>query len=254
MKIIHMYFSPTGGTKKVGDCLVQSWEQEAEELDLLNPGTDCSKVMIQKEDICYVSVPSFGGRVPAIVTERLEQIQGQGARAAAICVYGNRAYEDTLLELKDILEHRGFSCVAGVAAVAEHSIMHQFAQGRPDVEDKRELSQFGRKIREKIEGSHKGEELHVPGQHPYKKYGTLPMVPNAGEECNGCTLCARECPVGAISEKNPKETDVQKCIGCMHCIAACPQHARKLDSQMVAGIIQKLEKACAGRKENELFI
>ena len=57
---------------------------------------------------------------------KISFLKGNGARAVLLVVYGNREYEDTLLELSDVMEAAGFSPVAAVAAVAEHSIMHQF--------------------------------------------------------------------------------------------------------------------------------
>ena len=43
------------------------------------------------------------------------------------------------------------------------------------------------------------------------------------DKCKGCTLCARKCPVQAISgeAKQPHTIDQSKCIRCGQCIQGC---------------------------------
>ncbi len=151
-----------------------------------------------------------GGRVPAVAVERLGMIHGNGAQAVLVCVYGNRAYEDTLVELEDAAKQAGFQVIAAVAAIAEHSIARQFAAGRPDAQDAAQLSDFAKQIQHKLSAADTSEPA-IPGNRPYKKAGGASMVPKATKECTNCGVCAAECPVQAINKENPKKVDEKVC-------------------------------------------
>lgn len=198
MSVYSILFSPTGGTKKVADCLTEGFSLEMREIDLTNPAADFSSFSFTADDICVVAVPSFGRRVPAPAVSRLANMSGNGARAVLAVVYSNRAYEDTLLELKDTLIQAGFCCVAAVATVAGHSIMRQYASGCPDQEDLAELGQFARQIRAAIEAETAPSSVKVPGNMPYREYNGVPLKPKAGKNCTSCGLCAEKCPVGNL--------------------------------------------------------
>ncbi len=146
MKMLQIVFSPTGGTQKVADILTEKWTGAITRIDLSDGSFAVSDIAIQQEDLALIAVPSYGGRVPGLAAQRLGKIKGNGAKCIIVCVYGNRAYEDTLVELKDIAENCDFQTVAAVSAVAEHSIMHQYATGRPDAKDTEELQGFAKTI------------------------------------------------------------------------------------------------------------
>jgi ferredoxin len=246
-------FSPTGGTSKVAGILEHSFGGSFAAIDLLDRSIDFSRYRFNPDDFCMVAVPSYGGRVPALAISRLKKMEGNGAKTLLVAVYGNRAYEDTLAELKDTLEERGFLCIAAVAAVAEHSIMRQFGAGRPDAEDEKVLAGFAERVRHQMEASTCPAGVWVPGNRPYREYHGSAMSPTANRNCVKCGTCEMKCPARAIPKENPSETEKTKCIACMRCIAVCPTHARANDPTQLAALVKKLEKVCTGRKQNELF-
>lgn len=248
MKAIEILFSPTGGTEKVADIIGRKWSDNIVKIDLSDFKTDFTKCEISKEDMVLIAMPSFGGRAPATAIERLKQIAGNGAKCTLVCVYGNRAYEDTLAEMEDAAKMCGFRVIAAIAAVAEHSIISKYASGRPDASDEKQLVSFADKISNK-----NGDVTFIPGNRPYKKSGGTPLIPKPDKECVECGLCAEKCPVNAI-ESTGFKADSEKCISCMRCVKLCPHRARKVNSAMVSVAALAIKKACSERKENELFL
>lgn len=250
MAYYQILFSPTGGTKKAADLLTDSWS-EVKKIDL-SVLTDFENVFCP-EDIVLVAMPSFGGLAPDVAVERFSRMKGNGARCILLAVYGNRAYEDTLTHMEEGALKAGFQIIAAAAAAAEHSIMHQYAAGRPDTSDAAQLRGFAEKINAKLQSGDLSQPAY-PGNRPVKKAGGGLPAPKAGKACRKCGLCASKCPVGAISAASLNKTDSSKCIACMRCVAICPEHARGMNRLMVSAAAFAMKKACSGRKENELYL
>lgn len=226
MRVFDIVFSPTGGTERASGYIANALEGETVAVDLTDSGLGFRTVAMTKEDVAVIAVPSYGGRVPAVAAERLGMMRGNGA---------------------------GFRVIAAVSAIAEHSIVRQFAAGRPDPQDAVQLAGFANQIQQKISAGDASEPA-IPGNRPYKKAGGAGMVPKATKECAACGACAAACPVGAIDKDDPKRVDKKACISCMRCVAVCPWGARAVNPVMLSAATKMLSKACSERKECELFI
>jgi ferredoxin len=198
-------------------------------------------------------LPVYGGRLPAVAVQRLRALQGNGSPAIAVVVYGNRAYDDALLELRNTLADSGFKVIAAAAFVAEHSIVRSIAPGRPDASDLALAVDFGNAAADKI-ASGNGSTVCVPGNEEYRPLPQMPVTPIVTDACGGCGMCARKCPVEAIPLNNPRSTDATRCILCMRCVAICPRQARLLPPPAQAAFAERLRAVATEPKQPDLFL
>ncbi len=247
-KLILAHFSPTGGTKKVADAIASGFDLPLTEVDLTAP--TCPPVT-EEQDLLLAVLPVFAGRVPKIALERLTAVVGSCRRAVAVVVYGNREFDDALLETKNTLEACGCRVIATGAFIAEHSIVRSVAAARPDAQDEALARDFAGKILARTEAS---PSLQVPGVLPYREHPPASAHPSANESCIRCGLCAKGCPTGAIDEEAPQSCKGELCINCMRCVQACPLHCRTMPAPFMAWITQMLQETASGYKTPEFFL
>ncbi len=240
-------FSPTGGTSKIAAAIAGA--RMGTRIDL------CSPVEPQEMPAgapLLAVVPVYGGRIPAIAAQRLLALQGSGNPAIAVVVYGNRAYEDALLELKNVLTEAGHQVIAAAAFIAEHSIIRSIAADRPHADDLARAVEFGAAVEARLNGEL--STVDVPGNAEYRPLPQMPATPLVTDACGGCGMCAHKCPVGAIPLSNPRSTDAAKCILCMRCVAICPRKARILPPPMVEAFTTRLNAVASEPKQPEIYI
>lgn len=249
-------FSPTHTSRAVADYVAKGLNApQTVRTDLTcKELQECRTI---EDRLAVIAVPVYGGRVAETARERLGKIKGKQTPAVLIVVYGNRDYEDALIELRDYACKAGFVPVAAAAFIGEHSYSRAgmpIAAGRPDTSDEEKAVAFGQAVAKKLASLQDIRQLpllSVKGKVPYKVKGakTLATPVTRDEWCTHCGLCIEWCPTQAIELRDTVVSDPQRCIKCCACVKFCPGHARIFDTPYT----EMLFKNFSARREPETF-
>lgn len=255
-----MYFSATGTTKKVVTRIADTLAAgEAKQYDFTLPGARSEKVSFTESDVVVFGVPVYAGRVPNVLLKFLNSVEGNGARAIPVVVYGNRNYDDALIELAGILDGHGFLPVAAGAFIGEHSFSYKLGAGRPDDKDLAAAAEFAEHIdlnREKpikVKGNDPLSGYYQPRDRHGNPINILKVKPLTSDACINCGLCARVCPMGSISPEDVR-TFTGICIKCGACVKKCPKGAKYYDHAGYEYHKTELAAMYERRAEPEIFL
>lgn len=267
-----VYFSATDTTKKVVTAIADEAAKvlgaERADYDFTLPAMRQEGFQAEADDLVVFGTPVYAGRVPNVLLKYLATIQGNGALAVPVVLFGNRNFDDGLVELRDILENTGFHTIAAAAFVGEHSFSKTLAAGRPDAEDMAEAVSFADRLAKKVQELADGvipEKIEVEGvPYPYRGYyqprdrkdvsiDIRKVKPLTSDACNNCKICADVCPMGSISHENVREfTGI--CIKCGACIKKCPLQAKYYEDEGYLYHKVELEEGYARRASISIFL
>lgn len=276
-KIWAIYFSPTGTTKKtvvnMADRLAKLTGCQKYEYDFTLPKNRHSFASVSGcekygYDIVFFGTPTYAGRVPNVLLKYLSSIEGNGAIAVPVVTFGNRNFDNSLLELRDILENAGFNTIAAAAMACEHSFSYDLGAGRPDVSDLDQSDGFIAKLYELLEKYYssvdKVSSVEVPGipetyggyYKPQDRNGIhidiRKVTPKVSDNCINCGTCAEVCSMGSIDHDDvARMTGI--CIKCCACYKKCPVSARYFDDPGFLYHKTELEELYKRRAENKFF-
>lgn len=271
-KVWGMYFTGTGTTEKVvthiGKKIAEKLGVEYEDYDFTLPKVRKVEKSFTEEDLVVFGTPVIAGRVPNLLLKYLDTLKGNGALAVPVVLYGNRNFDDALIELRNILKDKGMKPIAGGAFIGEHSFSKILGAGRPDAKDMEIASTFAENIFEKVTGKDFDPEklIEVKGETPIRFYyqprdskgnsiDIRKVKPKTNMElCNKCGLCASICPLGSINPEDPSDV-FGICMKCCACVKRCPNGAKYYDDENYLYHQHELESQYAPtRREPELFL
>ena len=263
-----VYCSPTGTTRKTLQAIATGMAVDGlQKINLTLPKNRDRPLPPVEGDVLIVGMPVYEEHLPPFALASLKQIQGHGQPAVAVALYGNVGYGVALKEEARILEERGFPVIAGASFVGEHSFAHEalpIALGRPDDRDLQTARRFGSQIRAKLEGITQAgspPSVELPGRLPLlarivpeNSASRFTHTPHARvNDCTGCGICAKVCPVEAIDEVT-FQVDEHKCVRCFACVRTCPESARRIRLRKQWLVHRVLHKAVTHRTEPEVFL
>jgi ferredoxin/flavodoxin len=259
-----VYFSPTRTAKAILESIADGIGIDvAEHIDVTRPVADRTDFKEMKEDeLLVIGTPVYAGRIPEAAVQRFQGMKSSGNPAVIVVLYGNREYEDALLELSDLATAAGFAPVAGGAFIGEHSFSSEstpLANGRPDASDIRCAREFGVSINQLLQSVYSLKNirsLRLLGNRPFRERAILPKTSPVTENdrCTACGTCAAACPTDSISIDTTSSTNVETCLLCCACVKVCPENARALKDPNIGKIIEWLHATTAKRKEPQVFL
>ena len=262
------YFSATDTTKTVVTRIARRLAEQTgaalQTFDFTLPQARKEPKVFSPGDLVVFGTPVYAGRVPNLLIKYVSSVRGSGALAVPVVCYGNRSYDDALMELRLTLEAGGFLPVAGAAFSCQHSFSQSQNAGRPDVSDLTIAGGFADAVAKKLAAGDL-TPVTVPGNDPVGPYYTprdrhgnpiniLKVVPKTSDACTRCGLCAEQCPLGSIDPED--ETRMTgKCMKCNRCVKHCPAEAKFFDDPNYLYHKTELEDQFSWpRKQPELFL
>lgn len=268
-KVYSCYFSATGTTekivKKLSNLIASQLNLPLFHYDFTTKEARKNIPNFEKDSFIIMGTPVIAGRVPNLLLPFLQELKAKNCYGIPIVLYGNRNYDDALIELSILMQNAEIQVIGAGAFIGEHSFSTILGAGRPDDKDLTILEEFAYKTVKKLRENSLNLIEEIPGDKtlsvyykPRDRYGNhidiRKVKPKTNENCTKCMLCAKICPLSSISFEDVSQV-VGICMKCCACIKRCPENAKYFDDEGYLYHKTELEEQYTHiRREPEYFV
>jgi ferredoxin/flavodoxin len=247
IKILIVYSSPAGSTRRVAEVIGNCFSQRNAEVEML----DLAKVHERsgvldhikaagKHSCLFIGSPVYRDVAVPPVIKFIEALPEMvGAFAVPFVTWGQACSGAALWQLGNALLRKGFGIVGAAKVLAVHSMMWRVAEpagrGHPDKSDVRKIEELAMTLHTRFDSGNiprlsldildyqprlRGEQMKQKINAPWM---IVPKNVNTAI-CTQCGVCEEECPVAAVA-LNPYPEFNLSCFDCFNCIRLCPENA-----------------------------
>ncbi|MCX5851469.1 MAG: EFR1 family ferrodoxin [Deltaproteobacteria bacterium] len=244
MKVLILYFSATGNTRKIAKVIGDTFTQMGCEVamsDITANADRQKKIDLKPYHAVVFGAPIHSWRAPRVVREWMRTLDGQGKKCSMFFTYGGFGVHPTHYSTRLLLENQNFIVVSSADFLGCHTFNlggWKAMEGRPDKSDFNVAKKYAKTTYKRFTGEDNGilgalektnhTEEQLDSIESFR-FNVLTQLPTRGEnECSMCLVCEELCPTGAMDAESGK-ADKGKCIACLACVANCPENVLKIN-------------------------
>ena len=229
-----LYFSGTGNSKYIAECLADSLKDTLLCLNSRIQAGDTSA--LDTGERLVIVTPTYAWRIPRLVQDHLLHTPLHGAKQAWFVMTCGSEIGNAEKYNRALSREMGLSYMGTAQVVMPENYIALFRV--PGVEESRQIvARAEPDIDRAIAALAAGEAFAPPRNNLYDRVVSGPVNPvfyalvvkdrafAAGAACTGCGRCAQLCPTNNIVLRSGKPVWGGNCTHCMACISYCPTEA-----------------------------